>query len=145
MTNFDWRKSCFQRLKVFGALERPERKQAPLGGSRNTKLHQAELWKKCSLCNNSLSRFVFENVIFFTLFQWCLHVGIWPKTNNFQYNCHKRKIKQAKTNKQWTGTEDWLSNIHYLTDEHVAPISVIAVFWFSSHHGSLFGCFPDSL
>ena len=70
---------------------------------------------------------------------------MWPETKNLQYNCLKRKLKQAKTNKQWTGTEDWLSNIHYLTYEHVAPISVIAEFWFSSHHDSLFGCFPDSL
>ena len=72
---------------------------------------------------------------------------MWPETKNLQYNCLERKIKQAKTNKQWTGTEDWLSNIHCLTDEHVAPISVIAAFWFSSHHGSLFGSngFSDSL
>ena len=33
----------------------------------------------------------------------------------------------------------------YLTDAHVALISLIAVFLFSSHHGSVFRCFTDSL
>ena len=63
-----------------------------------------------------------------------------------QYNYHKRKRKQAKPSKQWTGTEDWLSNTsHYLNDAHVALISVIEVVWFSSHDGSVFRCFVDSL
>ena len=66
--------------------------------------------------------------------------------NNYHKN-HKRKRKQAKPSKQWTGTKDWLSNIpHYLNEAHVALISAIEVVWFSSHNnGSVFRCFVDSL
>ena len=63
-----------------------------------------------------------------------------------QKNCHKRKKKQAKTNKQYTGTEDLLKIFAILIGEHVAVISVNAVFSFNSHrHASVFRCFPDSL
>ena len=63
-----------------------------------------------------------------------------------QNNYHIWNRKQAKTSKQCTGTEDRLSNIQqYLNDVHVALISVIAAFLFSSHHGSIFCCFVDSL
>ena len=58
----------------------------------------------------------------------------------------KGKGDKQNQSKQWTGTEDWLSNIpHYLNDAHVALISLITVFWCSSHHGSAFRCFVDSL
>ena len=57
-----------------------------------------------------------------------------------QKNCHKRKNKQAKTNKQYTGTEDLLKIFAILIG---APVAVISVN--NSHrHGSLFRCFPDS-
>ena len=60
--------------------------------------------------------------------------------------CHIRKNKQAKTNKQYTGTEDLLKIFAISTGEHVALISENAVFSFKSHrHGSVFRCFPDSL
>ena len=60
--------------------------------------------------------------------------------------CHIRKNKQAKTNKQYTGTEDLLKIFAILIGKHVAVISVNAVFSFNSHrHGSVFRCFPDSL
>ena len=64
-----------------------------------------------------------------------------------QKNCHKRKKKQAKTNKQYTGTAEYLLKIFAIsTGEHVALISENAVFSFNSHrHGSVFRCFPDSL
>ena len=62
-------------------------------------------------------------------------------------NCHRRKDKQAKTNKQLQIPEQRIY-LKYLilNDEHVALISVNAVFSFNSHrHGSVFRCFPDSL
>ena len=98
MTNLDWRQSFFQRLKVFGTLERPERKQGPFGGSRNTKLIQEELWKKC---------YLFKKII--DIYFWKCHlfdpVSVFPAREHVSRDYHKRKIKQAKTNKQWTGTE----------------------------------------
>ena len=88
MIKLDWRQSFFQRLKVFGTLERPGRKEGPFGGSRNTKLNEAALWKYCYLFNKSLS-FIFENVVFLTLFQYSLHVGIWSEI----------PVKENKTSK----------------------------------------------
>ena len=41
---------------------------------------------------------------------------------------HKRERKQAKISRRLTGVEYWLSNIHYLTNEHVALNSIIPVF-----------------
>ena len=94
MINLDWRQSFFQRLKVFGTLERPGRKEGPFGGSRNTKLNEAALWKYCYLFNKSLS-FIFENVVFLTLFQYSLHVGIWSEIPvKGKYN------KQKQTNNE---------------------------------------------
>ena len=56
-----------------------------------------------------------------------------------------KRNKHKQTNKQYTGTEDLLK-IFAINDEHVALISVNAVFSFYSHrHGSVFRCFSDSL
>ena len=62
-----------------------------------------------------------------------------------QKKSHKRKMKQAKTNKQYTETEDLLTIFAISNGEHVALISENAVFLFNSHYGSVFRCFHDSL
>ena len=54
-------------------------------------------------------------------------------------------MKQAKTNKQYTETEDLLTIFAISNSEHVALILENAVFLFNSHHGSVFRCFHDSL
>ena len=58
----------------------------------------------------------------------------------------EQKKGYKQTNKQTLKRKRRLTLKHLLlTDAHVALISVIAVFWFSSHHGSVFRCFSDSL
>ena len=57
-----------------------------------------------------------------------LHGSTCIENKNLQESYHKRERKQAKTSKRLTGTEYWLSNIHYLTNEHVALNLIIAVF-----------------
>ena len=75
-----------------------------------------------------------------------LRSGLINRNKKRQKNCYKRKNKQAKTNKQYTGTEDLLKIFAILIGEHVALISENAAFSFKSHrHGSVFRCFPDSL
>ena len=60
------------------------------------------------------------------------------KTNKYFY--HKRKWNKEVTSNIKTGKKQ-IFNIYYLTDEHVALISVNAVFCLSSNNGSVFCCF----
>ena len=47
--------------------------------------------KKCYLCNKSLS-FIFENVIFFTLFQYSLHAWAYDQSRAFRKAAYRHYI-----------------------------------------------------
>lgn len=92
MINLNWTQSFFHRLKLFGTLERPERKQWPFGGPKNTKLNQANCEKNFTFLTTHCHLF-----LKMSSFWPCFSI---PCTRGHMFrDCHKRKVKEAK-NKQ---------------------------------------------